>query len=89
MEKNNQKVGAIPQKMTFRCYYDTLGDRKVVAPKRDFVEKIAKMLKVSTKTVRGYIAGSYQPDALRKEILSKYLGIPEDELFPVKEDKEA
>lgn len=76
-------------KMTFRCYYDTLGERKVVAPKRDFVNEIAKLLVVSTKTVRGYLAGTYQPDALRKRMLSEHLGIPEDELFPPKEEKEA
>ena len=53
MELNNQKCWRNTLKMALRFYYDTLGDRKVVAPKRDFVEKIAKMLKVSTKTVRG------------------------------------
>lgn len=72
--------------MTLKCYYNTLGDRKVVAPKKEFIEEVAALLKVSTKTVRGYIAGAYQPDALRKEILSKHLGIPAEKLFPAKEE---
>lgn len=89
MEKTDQKKGDGKAKMTFRCYYDTLGERKVVAPKKDFVEEMAELCMVSTKTIRGYLAGSYQPDALRKKLISEKLGIPEDRLFPPKVEKEA
>lgn len=89
MATNDQKNKRGLKKMTFRCYYDTLGDRKIVAPKRDFVDEMAELCMVSIKTIRGYLAGTYQPDALRKKLISEKLGIPEDQLFPPKEEKEA
>jgi transcriptional regulator with XRE-family HTH domain len=89
MAKNDQKNKRELKFMTFRCYYDTLGDRTVVAPKRDFVKEMAELCMVSTKTIRGYLAGTYQPDALRKKIISEKLGISEEQLFPPKEEKEA
>lgn len=75
--------------LTFRGYYNRLGAKEVKAPKKEFIERIANICKVSTKTVRGYLAETYQPDALRKEIISKELRIPEAVLFPSKEEKGA
>lgn len=69
------------KKNQFRQIYDALPARTTVAPKARWVEKIAELCKVSTKTVRCWLAGVQKPDALRTEIISKYLGVPEDQLF--------
>lgn len=70
------------EKTKFRQIYDALPPRQeVVAPKTAFVREIADLCKVSVKTVRGWIAGAYKPDALRISIIAKHLGVPENELF--------
>ena len=82
--KQSQQNSPIGEK-SFRDIYDSLGDKTIRAPKKEFINEIATLLMVSTKTIRGYIAGAYQPDALRKAMLAKHLGVPEDVLFPPKE----
>ena len=70
------------KKTKFRQIYDALPPRsEVVTPKTAFVRDMAKRCKVSEKTVRGWIAGAYKPDALRISLISKKLGVPENELF--------
>lgn len=88
MIKNNQQNSDSRQGRTFKEYYNLLGTKKVVAPKKMFVEEMAELCMVSTKTIRGYLAGTYQPDMLRKRLISEKLGIPEDELFPPRKESE-
>lgn len=69
------------KKNKFRQYYDSLPSKAPVAPKRAFVFRIMDLCKVNENTVRGWLAGTYKPDALRTSIIAKEMGIPEDELF--------
>lgn len=69
------------KKTRFRLFYDALPPKAEVAPKTAFVKKIAALCKVHEVTVRCWIAGTQKPDALKTSIISKELGIPEQELF--------
>lgn len=69
------------KKNRFREIYDSLPARQEVAPKTDWVNKIAEITKSHPTTVRAWIYGTQKPDALKTSIISKHLGIPEDELF--------
>lgn len=71
------------EKNKFRQIYDALPACVVVkeAPKTQWVKRLAELCKVHPQTVRGWLAGTYTPDALRKSIISKELGVPEEELF--------
>lgn len=69
------------KKNRFREIYDSLPARQEVAPKTDWVNEIAKITKSHPTTVRAWIYGAQKPDALKTSIISKHLGIPEDELF--------
>lgn len=69
------------EKSTFRKIYDRLPNRKVEAPKADFVRRMAEICKVHPTTVRCWLAGTQKPDALKISIISKELGVPENELF--------
>lgn len=72
---------------TFRQLYNSLPDRSVVkAPKTEFVHRIAKATMKSTKTVRGWLAGTYIPDPLSQSVIEKELGIPCKYLFPKREE---
>ncbi len=71
-------------KSKFRQIYDSLPPCvKVVksAPKSEWIKRMAEICKVHPATVRCWIYGTQKPDALRISILSKELGIPENELF--------
>jgi len=61
------------KKTRFRLFYDALPPKAEVAPKT--------LCKVHEVTVRCWIAGTQKPDALKTSIISKELGIPEQELF--------
>ena len=82
MDNNHQHNRKDTKKTTFRDYYRSLEGRRTVAPKKQFIEEMAALCLVSTKTIRCYLAGSYRPDALRRRLISERLGIPEEELFP-------
>lgn len=69
------------RKTKFRLHYDALPPKAEVAPKTAFVKDIAKLCKVSVKTVYCWLAGTQKPDALKVSLISKRLGIPEKELF--------
>ncbi len=68
-------------KTKFRQYYDALPPRTEVAPKSDFVKRIAGLCMVSEKTVRCWLAGAQRPNALCTRLIAKELGIAEEELF--------
>lgn len=71
------------QKSKFREIYDALPQCVVIkeAPKTQWINRIAEICMVHPSTVRGWLAGTYKPDTLRKSILAKELGVPEEELF--------
>ena len=67
---------------TFRQFYDDLPDRTHIAPKTEFVKKIAGITMKSHKTVRCWLAGVQKPDTLCQTIIEKELGISASILFP-------
>lgn len=69
------------KKSTFRQIYDKLPAQKVVAPKTEWIKRMADICKVHPTTVRCWLAGTQKPDALRISLLSQELGVPENELF--------
>lgn len=69
------------KKNQFRQIYDALPPRAVAAPKARWVERMAEVAMVSTKTVRCWLAGVQKPDAIKTKALSDELGIPADKLF--------
>ena len=69
------------KKSTFRAIYDKLPAQKVVAPKTEWIKRMADICKVHPTTVRCWLAGTHKPDALRISLLSKELGVAENELF--------
>lgn len=69
------------KKSTFRKIYDKLPAQNVVAPKTEWIKRMAEICKVHPTTVRCWLAGTQKPDALRISLLSKELGVPENELF--------
>ena len=69
------------KKSTFRKIYDNLPAQKVVAPKTEWIKRMADICKVHPTTVRCWLAGTQKPDALRISLLSKELGVAENELF--------
>ena len=59
---------------SFIQIYKALPERsEVKAPKTAFVERIAQVTMKSTKTVRGWIAGTQNPDALTQAVIEKEL----------------
>ena len=68
-------------KTGLRKIYDALPERQHIAPKKEFIDRLAKLTMVHPQTVKGWIYGTYSPDSLRQQMISKELGIPVDELF--------
>lgn len=77
MKKINQKG-----QKTFREMYKTMDN---MPPKLAFVERIARVTMKSKTTVRCWLAGTQQPDALGQSVIEKELGIPAEVLFPKKD----
>lgn len=69
------------RKNGLRLYYDSLPAKEVKAPKAELIKRLAAVTKVHTQTVKGWLYGTYTPDALRQELISKELGIPVEQLF--------
>lgn len=69
--------------IAFSDIYHSL-PRQAKAPKQAFVEDIATLCCCSQQTVRMWIQGVQRPDALKQKIISDYLGIDADILFPAK-----
>lgn len=51
-------------------------------PRAKMVEEMAQRCKVSIPSVYRWIQGRVVPNALCRSIISEYLGMSEDELFP-------
>jgi transcriptional regulator with XRE-family HTH domain len=70
--------------MTLQSYYEALP--KAVAPKTEFVERIAKKCGVRTNTVRFWVKGITRPsNPEHLEILAEETGIEVEELFAAKQ----
>ncbi len=65
----------------FRQFYNDLPERNVVAPKANFIRRIADLCLVTPQTVRMWLYGQQKPDSLKRSIIAKETGIPENELF--------
>lgn len=71
-------------KKSFKEVYDSLpGRAETTTPKVEFINHIADLTKKTPFTVRQWIAGRQCPDALTQTVISKELGVPVEELFPV------
>lgn len=64
-----------------RRLYDSLPERQHVAPKKALIDRLAKATKKHPQTVKGWIYGTYTPDALTQDAISRELKIPVSELF--------
>lgn len=74
--------------MTFKDCYDALPARAPMAPKRAFIQKIAKLCMRSEKTVYMWIMGVQRPDALTQSIIAKELKANVNDLFPDENEKD-
>ena len=73
---------------SFKELYNSLPGRSTaIPPKKAFVKKIASVTMKSETTVRCWLAGSQNPDALSKSMISKELGVSCEVLFPKKRDE--
>lgn len=71
---------------SFRELYDEVWGpaRKASDAARIFIERAAKVTMRSETTVRMWLCGKQQPDALAQSALSAEFGIPAEQLFPPK-----
>lgn len=71
---------------SFKDLYDEIWipSRQARLNARDFIKRCANATKKSEVTVRMWLCGKQQPDALSQEALSNELGIPAEQLFPQK-----
>ena len=70
------------ENVTFRDIYERLPPREHISHKKTFVSDIAKLCKCAESTVRCWLSGTQQPDALKKSLIAEHLGKPVEELFP-------
>lgn len=72
------------QKMTLKDYYESLPQCIRSAPRRDFLNRIAKRCDVTISTVYNWINYGMRPmKKSHAEILSEETGIPASDLWPV------
>lgn len=66
--------------MNLKTFYKSLPD--AVAPKTEFIRKIARICEVGEPTVRLWVAGTTRPaNDEHVNVLSRESGIPVNELF--------
>lgn len=71
--------------MTFREIYLREKQKPLpITPAHAFLKQISEVTKKNVQSVRNWVSGAVQPDGLTKAAISKYLKVPEDELFPPK-----
>lgn len=54
--------------------------------REEFVTKICQTTLVDRSTVYRWLSGQVMPSKARREAISRELGIPEEELFPLNND---
>ena len=68
---------------SFREIYESIDKRpSMPTPRKEFMERSAKLTKRKVFTVRMWCQGRQVPDALAQSVISDNLGIPVDVLFP-------
>lgn len=63
--------------MRFKEYIDSLPNQRY-----EEVMKLSKLCRVNESTVYRWLRGDFTPDPLKRKVISEYLKIPENELFP-------
>lgn len=63
--------------MRFKEYIDSLPNQRY-----EEIAKLSKLCLVSESTVYRWLRGDFTPDPLKRKVISEYLKIPENELFP-------
>jgi hypothetical protein len=69
--------------MTLREFYDQIPPRS--APRKDFRDAVAKACGVEPITIYRWLSGEVVPEKLKREEVSKIIGLPVEELFPTVE----
>lgn len=67
--------------MTFTDYVNNFRDERA-----ELVKRIMNITLSSASAVSRWVNGESVPSKIRREIISRELGIPEEELFPKKEN---
>ena len=80
MDKKNET----PKKRTLVEVYESLP--KVASPKAEFITRLANATYRSENAVRMWVAGVRVPDQLTQKAIERELGIPAEELFPIKKE---
>ena len=63
--------------MRFKEYIDSLSNQR-----NEEISKLMKLCRVNESTVYRWLRGDFTPDPLKRKVISEYLKIPENELFP-------
>ena len=63
--------------MRFKEYIDSLPNQRY-----EEIMKLSKLCRVNESTVYRSLRGDFTPDPLKIKVISEYLKIPENELFP-------
>ena len=63
--------------MRFKEYIDSLPNQRY-----EEIMKLSKLCRVNKSTVYRWLRGDFIPDPLKRKVISEYLKIPENELFP-------
>ena len=63
--------------MRFKEYIDSLPNQRY-----EEIVKLSKLCRVNESTVYRWLRGDFTPDPLKRMVISEYLKIPENELFP-------
>ncbi len=81
--KTNTKNGAErSETITLRDYYLSLPKAKVIAPRKEFLESIAKKCEVTISTARNWVMYGMKPQKQSHvEVISRETGLPADRLF--------
>ena len=70
--------------LTFVQYYRRLRDDN---PAKRFINEIASLTQKSPKTVKQWLTGKQRPDKLTIRVISEYLNIAPEVLFPLPESE--
>ncbi|MDD7461580.1 MAG: helix-turn-helix transcriptional regulator [Prevotellaceae bacterium] len=63
--------------MEFKEYVNSLPNQR-----NEVIAELAKLCRVSNITVYRWLRGYFAPDALKRKVISDFLEVPEEELFP-------
>lgn len=75
--RGRNKMNIKKIKMRFKEYIDSLPNQR-----NEEISKLMKLCRVNESTVYRWLRGDFTPDPLKRKVISEYLKIPENELFP-------